>query len=79
MTPANSALASRPCASVSPTDTIPTFRFPSLAWTRFPQNSGTSEANAHRYTSHLSFQWQRELKDKFRESFEVVRSDMRLP
>src|SRR5580692_5409499 len=26
--------------------------------------------------ANLSFQWQRELKDKFRESFEVVRSDM---
>src|SRR5256714_8267292 len=24
----------------------------------------------------LSFQWQRELKDKFRESFEVIRSDI---
>ena len=26
--------------------------------------------------ANLSFQWQRELKDKFRESFEVVRSDV---
>jgi SNF2 family DNA or RNA helicase len=26
--------------------------------------------------ANLSFQWQRELKDKFRESFEVIRSDV---
>ena len=26
--------------------------------------------------ANLSFQWQRELKDKFRENFEVIRSDV---
>src|SRR5205814_530236 len=26
--------------------------------------------------ANLSFQWQRELKDRFRESFEIVRSDV---
>ena len=26
--------------------------------------------------ANLSFQWQREMKDKFRENFEVIRSDM---
>jgi SNF2 family DNA or RNA helicase len=26
--------------------------------------------------ANLSFQWQRELKDKFRENFEIIRSDI---
>ena len=26
--------------------------------------------------ANLSFQWQRELKDKFRENFEIIRSDV---
>ena len=26
--------------------------------------------------ANLSFQWQREMKDKFRENFEIIRSDV---
>jgi len=40
------------------------------------EDSWLGEADTHRHTANLTFQWQRELKDKFREQFEIVRGDV---